>query len=65
MGGVPETMTKDKLYDEATDVSAEDGEVILKGPDAVDVRMTPDAADQTAENLKDGATEARSQRWLR
>jgi hypothetical protein len=34
-------MTRDKLYDEATKVTAKDGEVILDGPDAVDVKITP------------------------
>lgn len=28
----------DKLYDEATEVTAKDGEVILDGPDEVDVK---------------------------
>lgn len=58
-------MTKDKLYDEATAVTAEDGEVILDGPDAVDVKVTPEAAEQTADNLIDGALRARGQRRLR
>jgi hypothetical protein len=34
-------MTRDKLYDQATDVTAEDGEVILDGPDAVDSKSLP------------------------
>jgi hypothetical protein len=36
------------IYNEATEVDAEDGTVVLKGPDAVDVRMTPDAAEETS-----------------
>jgi hypothetical protein len=59
------TMMKDKLYDEATAVTAEDGEVILDGPDAVDVKVTPEAAEQTADNLIDGAVMARGQRRLK
>lgn len=58
-------MAKDKLYDEATDVTAEDGEVILDGPDAVDVKVTPEAAEQTADNLIEGAMKARGQRRLK
>jgi hypothetical protein len=58
-------MTRDKLYDEATEVTAEDGEVILDGPDAVDVRVTPEAAEQTADNLLDGAVMARGQRIMK
>ena len=58
-------MHQDKLYDEATEVTAEDGEVILDGPDAVDVRITPEAAEQTADNLMEGAAKATGQRRLK
>ena len=58
-------MENDKLYDEATEVTARDGEVLLDGPDGVDVRVTPEAAEQTAENLIDGAIRARGQRRLK
>jgi hypothetical protein len=58
-------MAPDKLYDEATEVTAKDGEVILDGPDAVDVKVTPEAAEVTAENLIEGAVMARGQRRLR
>ena len=34
----------DKVYDEATKVDAEDGKVVLDGPDGVAVLMTPAAA---------------------
>jgi hypothetical protein len=55
-------MTQEKLYNEATEVTASDGEVILDGPDGVDVKVTPEAAEQTADNLIDGAVKARGQR---
>ena len=55
-------MGDDKLYDEATKVTATHGEVILDGPDGVDVKITPEAAEQTAVNLEDAAVEARGQR---
>jgi hypothetical protein len=55
-------MDHDKLYDEATVVTASDGEVILDGPDAVDVKITPEAAEDTADNLMHGAMKARGQR---
>ena len=55
-------MVDDKLYDEATNVTAKDGQVILDGPDGVDVKVTPEAAEQTATNLEDAAVEARGQR---
>ena len=56
------SMGDDKLYDEATKVTAEDGEVILDGPDGVDVKITAEAAEQTAINLENAAVEARGQR---
>jgi hypothetical protein len=37
------------IYDEASEIDAEDGVVSVKGPDAVDVRLTPDAAEETSE----------------
>jgi hypothetical protein len=46
-------------------VSAKDGEVVLDGPDGVDVKLTPEAAEQTAINLEDRTVEARGQRRLR
>ena len=58
-------MDDGKLYDEATSVSAEQGEVILDGPDGVDVKVTPEAAERTADNLLDGAMIARGQRRLK
>ena len=57
-------MNDDKLYDEATEVTAKDGEVILDGPDAVDVKITPEAAEETADNLIQGAMKATGQRRL-
>jgi hypothetical protein len=55
-------MSNAKTYDEATEVSAEDGKVLLDGPDGVDVSVTPEAAEQTAGNLVVGAAKARDQR---
>jgi hypothetical protein len=46
-------------------VSAEDGEVVLDGPDGVDVKLTPEAALETSNNLLDGAAEAAGQRRLK
>lgn len=58
-------MTDDKVYDEATEVTARDGQVLLDGPDGVDVKVTPEAAEQTADNLIEGAVRARGQRRLK
>ena len=52
----------DELFDEATEVSAKDGEVILDGPDGVDVKLTPEAARETSTRLWDGAAKASAQR---
>lgn len=52
------------IYDEPTEVDAEEGAVVLKGPDAVDVRMTPDAAEETSDRLTQGALKARGQRYF-
>ena len=65
MSAVFPAMTQDKLYDEATKVAAKDGEVILDGPDAVDVKSTPWAAEETADNLLNGALKAAGQRRLK
>ena len=53
------------IYDEASDVDADEGSVRQKGPDAVDVRMTPSAAEETSERLLEGAMKARGQRYFK
>ncbi len=55
-------MSDEEIYDEPSDVSAKEGVVSVKGPDSVDVRMTPDAADETSERLLYGSLKARGQR---
>lgn len=57
-------MTDSKIYDEASAIDAEDGTVSVKGPDAVDVRLTPNAAEETSERLLEGAMKARGQRYF-
>jgi hypothetical protein len=52
------------VYDTASDVEANDGVVQLDGPDAVDVAMTPEAAEETSERLTAQAVKARGQRRL-
>ena len=54
-------MTDKTVYDEASEVDAEDGAVVVNGPDSVDVRLTPDAAEETSERLNTGAMKARGQ----
>ena len=52
------------IYDEPSEVDAEDGAVTVIGPDAVDVRLTPEAAEETSERLNTGAMKARGQRFF-
>ena len=52
----------DEIYDEPTKVEAEDGNVILDGPDGVDLSMTPAAAEETSERLLWGAAKAQGQK---
>ncbi len=51
-----------QAYDEPSDVSAEDGDVIVDGPDGVAVTLTPEAAIETSDRLLDKATVATGQR---
>ena len=58
-------MTEDRtIYDEAGNVDATDGIVSMKGPDAVDIRLTPEAAEETSERLNTGAMKARGQKYF-
>jgi hypothetical protein len=58
-------VSKSPVYDEPSDVAAVDGAVEVDGPDAVDVAMTPEAAEETSERLLGEAFKARGQRRLR
>lgn len=53
-----------EIYDEPSAVDADEGNVRQKGRDAVDVRMTPAAAEETSERLLQGAMKARGQRYF-
>lgn len=55
----------DRVYDEPSKVEADDGAVNVDGPDAVDVKLTPEAAEKTADDLTDEAVRARGQRRLK
>ena len=57
-------MTDDIIYDEASSVDANAGAVIVRGPDAVDVRLTPKAAEETSDRLLEAAMKARGQRYF-
>jgi hypothetical protein len=57
-------MSKDEVYSEPSDVKAVEGNVEVDGPDAVDVALTPEAAEETSERLLGQALKARGQRRL-
>jgi len=48
-------------YDKPSDVAAEQGNVIVDGPDGVAVTMTPEAARETGRRLIDNGDEAEKQ----
>jgi len=54
-------MSKEKTYDTPSDVAATDGIVSVKGPDAVNVRLTAEAADETSDRLLEASLKARGQ----
>ena len=59
-------MSEDKtIYKEPSDVSAEDGVILVDGPDHVRVRMTPDAAEETSGRLMQNVLKARGQLYFR
>ncbi len=55
---------KRTVYSHPSEVEANEGAVELEGPDAVDVTLTPEAAEQTSERLENEAVRARGQRRL-
>lgn len=59
------TNEKREVYDHPSEVDAIDGCVTLVGPDAVDVAMTPEAAEETSDRLAENAAKAAGQRRLK
>ena len=55
-------MSSKIIYRQPSEVRAEGGDVIVQGPDAVDVGLTPDAAEETSNRLLEGSMKARGQR---
>ena len=55
-------MEHDRAYDEPSEVSAEEGEVLVDGPDGVAVTFTPDAPTETSQRPLNGAAKAHGQK---
>lgn len=53
------------IHDQPSAVTAEDGDVLVKGPDDVDVGLSPEAAEETSNRLLEGSMKARGQRHLK
>ena len=58
-------MSQRPVYDEASEVNTEPGEVLVDGPDGLAVSMTPEAAEETSQRLLDGAASAAGKRRLK
>ena len=58
-------MSDRKIYHQPSSVTAEDGDVLVLGPDDVNVVLDPDAAEETSNRLLEGSMKARGQRHLR
>lgn len=58
-------MEKQKAYDKPSAVKAKGGSVQMRGPDHVDIDLTPEAAEETSERLAGEAIRARGQRRLK
>jgi hypothetical protein len=58
-------MATKKIYGQPSAVTAEEGDVLVEGPDDVDVGLTPDAAEETSDRLLEGSMKARGQRRLK
>ena len=57
-------MSKDRVYHEPSHVEAVNGVVEVDGPDAVEVALTPEAAEETSERLLRESFKARGQTRL-
>jgi len=53
--------TRNGPAEKPAEVTAEDGEVFVKGPDGIRYSFTPDAAVETSDRLLSGGMEAKGQ----
>jgi hypothetical protein len=57
-------MADHKVYNEPSSVKADAGKVEVKGPDEVNVKLTPEAAEETSDRLLEGSLIARGKRRM-
>ena len=57
--------SKTPVYEQPSNVEAVDGAVQVDGPDAVDVSLSPEAAEETSDRLLRQSFKARGQKRLR
>ena len=55
---------ENKPHDTPSEVDAEEGEVLVDGPDGIAVSLTPEAASETSHRLLHGAAKARGQQLV-
>jgi len=58
-------MDEEEIYRDPSKVRATDGKVQVDGPDSVDVTLTPEAAEETADRLIEQSIIARGQRIMK
>jgi hypothetical protein len=52
------------VHDEPSEVSVEDGAVVVIGPGGIEVRLTVKAAEETSQRLLEAVMKARGQRYF-
>lgn len=57
-------MSGRKVYDQPSEVTVEDGIVLIHGPDDIDICVTAEVAEEISERLLIGAMQARGQRFF-
>jgi hypothetical protein len=55
-------MSAPKPHDRPSRVVAEEGEVLIEGPNGIALSLTPEAAEETSQRLLAGATRATGQK---
>lgn len=58
-------MADSRIHDDPSEVAAEDGQVVVDGPDGVALTLTPDAAVETSHRLLEGGLMAQGQKARR